>query len=147
MCDPKNAQPLSIKKLHTSRFISQMASSICRRLIRRKWSSYADDLENVPEVEGIYTMGIRRANDGQFRYLYVGHSKNIHRRLMEHKHKKQKIDLFIKKRFKENGGRGLGIKWVDQKHSKRKEGVYIDCMEDKIGYRLKYNIKRGNHPK
>ena len=136
MCDQENVQPVS------SFFISQMASSICRRLI----GSYADDLENVPGVEGIYTIGIRRAN-GQFRYLYVDHSKNIHRKLMEHKHKKLKIDLFIKKRFKENGGRDLGIKWVDQKNSKRKEGVYIDYMEDKIGYRLKYKIKRGNHPK
>ena len=45
MRDPENAQPVSIKKLHTSRFISQMASSICRRLIDRKWRSYADDLE------------------------------------------------------------------------------------------------------
>lgn len=132
--------------MHPCCFISQMASDICRQLIDKEWSSYADDLENVPQVEGIYTIGIRRANR-QVQYLYVGHSINIHRRLMEHKRQTLKIDVFVKKQFKENGGRKLGIKWVEKKNSKRKEGVYIDCMEEKLGYRLKYNIKRGNHGK
>lgn len=132
--------------MHPCCFISQMASDICRQLIDKEWSSYADDLENVPQVEGIYTIGIRRANR-QVQYLYVGHSINIHRRLMEHKRQTLKIDVFVKKQFKENGGRKLGIKWVEKKNSKRKEGVYIDCMEENLGYRLKYNIKRGNHGK
>lgn len=132
--------------MHPCCFISQMASDICRQLIDKEWSSYADDLENVPQVEGIYTIGIRRANR-QVQYLYVGHSINIHRRLMEHKRQTLKIDVFVKKQFKENGDRKLGIKWVEKKNSKRKEGVYIDCMEENLGYRLKYNIKRGNHGK
>ena len=64
---------------------------------------------------------------------------------MEHKRQKLKIDYFVKKQFKRNGGRDLIMQWVERKNSKRKEGVYIDCMEEKLGYRLKYNIKRGNH--
>ena len=35
-----------------------MAEKICERLIHEVWRSYAYDLENVPEDEGIYVIGL-----------------------------------------------------------------------------------------
>ena len=119
-----------------------MTSDICSRLIDSTWRRYGGDLRNVPQTEGIYTIGVRKA--GNIRYLYVGHSLNIHRRLLQHKRQNLKIDKFLKKQFAKNHGNDLRIKWVLAKKSKRKEGAYINCMEEKLGYRLKYNIKRGN---
>ena len=123
--------------------VPEMASGICSRLIDRVWRSYGNDLENVPQAEGIYTIGVRRAT-GTIRYLYVGHSVNIHRRLLEHRREDLKIDMFIKKQMAKNNGKYLKVKWEEARNSKRKEGAYINCMEEKLGYRLIYNIKRGN---
>jgi len=120
-----------------------MASDICEHLINEPWSSYKDDLPKVPEAEGIYTIGARKGN-GEVRYLYVGHSIHLRTRLRQHKYQNLRIDKFLKEEFKKDGGKGLRMKWVRKKNSKRKEGVYINCMEKKLKYRLKYNIKRGN---
>ena len=122
---------------------TEMASGICTRLIDTAWRSYGSDLKNVPQAEGIYTIGVRRAN-GTVRYLYVGHSVNIHRRLLEHRRGDLKIDMFIKKQLAKNKGKCLKAKWVKARKSKRKEDAYIICMEEKRGYKLEYNIKRGN---
>lgn len=120
-----------------------MASRICTRLIDRIWRSYGNDLENVPQAEGIYVIGVWRAT-ANVQYLYVGHSVDIHRRLLEHRREDLKIDRFIKKQLAKNNGKYLTVKWIKEKNSKRKEGAYINCMEKELGYRLKYNIKRGN---
>ena len=121
-----------------------MTSTICTRLIDRRWRWYRSDLKNVPQVEGIYTIGVRKANRRNIQYLYVGHTENIHRRLLEHNRQTLKIDIFLKKQFAKNNGKDIEVKWVEAKNSKRREGLYINCMENKLGYKLKYNIKRGN---
>lgn len=120
-----------------------MAGKICQRLVNKVWHSYAEDLENVPEAEGIYVIGLEDARDS-VTYLYVGHSVNIHRRLCEHKHQTLAIDEVIKQQFKENGGAKLRIKWVLESNSKLNEGQYIRCIKEKIGYRPILNIKGGN---
>ena len=119
----------------------QMASRICDRLINKVWHNYAD-LSDVPEAEGIYVIGKQDRDD--VTYLYIGHSVNVHRRLQEHKHQSLEIDEFIKEQFDENGGARLRMKWVLQENSRRSEGEYLHCIERKLGYELRFNIRRGN---
>ena len=56
-----------------------MASSICNRLIRKVWRSFIDDLGDIPEAEGIYTIGLLKTDENVV-YLYVGYSKDMHGR-------------------------------------------------------------------
>lgn len=116
-----------------------MAGQICQRLVNKLWRSYAEDLENVPEAEGIYVIGLEEAR-GSVTYLYAGRSVNIHRRLREHKRQTLAIDKVIKKQFRENGGARLRIKWVLESNSRLNEGHYIRCIEEKVGYPLILNI-------
>ena len=112
-----------------------MVSNICQRLIDKVWKSYANDLDKVPKAEGIYAIG---QADGEV--LYVGQSNDMRRRLGEHKREKE----FVKDEFKKNGGKHLQIKWVEDKDHKCVEGHYLECIEKKLGYRPRYNIKGGN---
>lgn len=123
-----------------------MAGKICQRLIQKRWHSYADYLKKVPEDahEGVYVIGLEEARD-RVTYLYLGHSNDIYRRLKEHKYKSLKIDKFIKEQFRENHGTNLKIKWVLEPKGKLKEGRYLQCLEKKLDYQLRYNIKRGNY--
>lgn len=124
-------------------FIPQMASNICQRLINKVWKSYATDLDKAPHAEGIYTIGFNQSED--VRYIYVGHSKDVHRRLQEHKSQTLAIDEFVKKQFSScNDGKNLRIKWVEETNGKCVEGEYLECMEKKLGYWPNYNKKRGN---
>ena len=75
-----------------------MASNICPCLLNEVWRSYANDLDNVPETEGIYAIG-----DASGNVVYVGHSHNMRMRLGEHKSGPQAIDQFVKE-FERNGG-------------------------------------------
>ena len=124
--------------------VPQMTSNICQRLINKVWRSYADDIDMVPEAEGIYTIGIYTWEANEMRYLYVGHSKHMRTRLQQHKHQTLAIDKFVKQQFASNGGTYLTIKWVEAENSRCSEGSYIDCMERKIGYPLVCNLKGGN---
>ena len=121
-----------------------MASSICNRLIRKVWRSFIDDLGDIPEAEGIYTIGLRQT-DENVEYLYVGYSKDMHRRVPEHKWQNLDIDEFIKKQIKKNGGKDLRVKWVEDRDGNCKEGEYIKCMTEKLGYKPPFNKKGGNN--
>lgn len=116
-----------------------MTSNICQRLINQDWLSYADDLDLVPDSEGIYAIG------DEEEILYVGQSNNILRRLREHKYGQQEIDKFVKKQFKENGGVNLQIKWVEDPDAKCKENDYLKCLARKLGYWPEFNVKGGNN--
>lgn len=118
-----------------------MTSYICQRLINKIWRSYADDLDLVPDSEGIYAIG-----DEEDIFLYVGQSNNMLRRLRQHKYGQQEIDKFVKRQFKENGGVNLRIKWVEDPDHKRNEDDYLKCLERKLGYWPEFNKKHGNHP-
>ena len=77
--------------------------------------------------------------------LYVGHSMHMQTRLREHKSGKLAINKFLKQQFATaNGGRNLGIKWVEDHNHKCVEGEYLDCIEQKLGYRPPFNMKDGN---
>ena len=121
-----------------------MASSICDQLIKKVWRSFIDDLGDIPEAEGIYTIGLSQTNE-EVAYLYVGYSKDMHRRVPEHKWQSLDIDKFIKKQIKKNGGKDLTVKWVKDRDGKCKEAKYIECMTKKLEYMPWYNKKGGNN--
>lgn len=119
-----------------------MTGRICQRLIDKVWRNYADDLEQVENAEGVYVIG--KECLGVVIYLYIGHSNNMNRRLLEHKRQSLVIDEIIKDEFEKNEGANLRIKWVLNPNSRRKEGEYQRCIEEKLGYPLLGNIKGGN---
>ena len=81
-----------------------MASRVCETLIDdTEWQSYAHDLGDAPSAEGIYTIGVERA--GHVRYLYVGHTKDIRRRLKEHENQTLEIDKFVQQKFSQRNVR------------------------------------------
>lgn len=123
----------------------QMANDICDKLIRHKqWLRYTD-ASLISHVGGIYVIGVKRSSKRAITYLYLGQSKDVHDRIKKHKYGKQKIDGFIRRNFGRNGGKDLRVKWIQEQRHKFKEGVYITCMEKKLDYKLKYNMKGGNN--
>lgn len=118
-------------------------SDICQRLIGKRWLRYTDVLKNTPNDEGMYIIGVKQAT-GKVKYLYDGHSVDIRRRLMQHRNQSLKIDQFIRRQYRKNNGKNLRVKWELNKKSKLKEGKYIQCLESILGYKLRYNLKRGN---
>lgn len=119
-----------------------MASSICESLLSKTWRSYANDLDKAPHAEGIYAIAFKGSAD--VRYIYVGHSKDISRRLQQHKSQTLAIDEFIKEQFRSNGGENLRFKWVEVTDGKCAEGEYLKCMQKKLGYWPEYNKKQGD---
>lgn len=120
------------------------SSGICKRLIKKAWRSYDDGLQKAPAAEAIYVIG-EKTDGGRIEYLYGGHSGGIHRRLRDHKNQSLAIDEYIKRQYRKNGGRNLRVKWELNKKSKLKEGEYIQCLENMLGKKLKYNKKKGNN--
>ena len=116
-----------------------MSSNICQRLLKKVWRSYPNDLDKVPETEGIYAIG-----DASGTVLYLGHSKQMRTRLRQHKYGTPYIDEFVNGEFARNGGIDLRIKWVEEGNHKCVEGEYLECIEKKLGYRPHFNKKGGN---
>ncbi|XP_066026938.1 uncharacterized protein [Pocillopora verrucosa] len=122
-----------------------MADKVCEKLINgRSWVRYTD-ANKMPHEEGIYVIGVKRRGQKAVIYLYLGLAIDVHVRLTQHKCGDQEIDHFIKRHFRRNGGKDLRVKWIEEPKHKEKETVYIKCVENKLGYKLKYNkIGRGN---
>jgi len=121
-----------------------MANDICDKLIQKQWLRYTDS-SLIPNVGGIYVIGVKRSSKKAIRYLYLGQSKDVHDRIKRHKYGKQAIDAFIKRNYRRNGGNDLRVKWIQEQRHKFKEGEYIKCMEEKLDNKLKYNKKGGNN--
>ena len=115
-----------------------MATKICKKLIHEPWMLYSDT-SNIPHVGGIYVIGIKRPKVGAIKYLYLGQSKDVHKRLQDHKYGRQDIDAYIRRNYRRNGGKDLRVKWTKEPRHKSKEGGYIRCMEQLLGYVLEYN--------
>ncbi len=120
-----------------------MASNICQHLLNKVWRSYANDLDEAPEDEGIYTIGLVQP-DGNVWHIYVGHSTNIRRRLRQHKCQNLAIDKFVKLQFTLYNGQNLVFKWVKERNGQCVEGFFLNCMSSKLGYWPEFNKKRGN---
>lgn len=121
-----------------------MANDICDNLIHKQWQNFTD-ASIIPHVGGIYVIGVRRPRERKVLYLYLGHSIDVHDRIHQHRYGEQKIDGFIKRNYRRNGGKDLRVKWIQDPHHKYTEGKFIRCMENKIGYNLKYNMNGGNN--
>ena len=119
---------------------SQMTSNICQRLLNKVWRSYAHDLGDVPEAEGIYAIGNENGT-----VLYVGQSEHMRTRLRQHKYGRQDIDQFVRQEFAANSGINLRIKWVEDPNHKCVEGEYLVCIASKLGYWPRYNKQKGNN--
>jgi len=119
-----------------------MANDIGDKLIQKQWSRYTDS-SFIPHVGGIYVIVVKRSSKRAITYL--GQSVDAHDRIKKYKYSDQKIDGFIRRNIRRNGGKDLRVKWIQQENHKFKEGVYIKCMEKKLGYKLKYNMKEGNN--
>ena len=119
-----------------------MTSNICQCLLDKGWRSYAYDLPDVPEAEGIYAIGHVNGT-----VLYVGRSNQMRMRLRQHKYGQSHlaIDQFIKEEFARNAGINLRIKWVEDPNHKGVEGACLDCIASKLGFWPKYNIQRGKN--
>ena len=122
-----------------------MADQVCDELIyRRRWEKYTEDANEIPHEEGIYVIGVKIEGKRDIQYLYLGRSKDVHKRLIQHKHGIQEIDKFVMEKFQENGGIDLRVKWIKEPKPKKKETPYINCVEQKLGSKLIYNkIGRG----
>ncbi|KAJ7371102.1 hypothetical protein OS493_027790 [Desmophyllum pertusum] len=119
-------------------------SKICDKLIhQRNWFFY--DSPKISQEGGIYVIGVKRPRERAIRYLYLGQSINIRDRIQQHKYGDQKIDAFVKKNFRLNGGKSLRVKWIQDPRHKFTERKYIRCVEGKLGYKLIYNVIRGNN--
>lgn len=125
-------------------FCQQMANDICDELIENDWLRFTDS-SRIPHVGGIYVIGVKRSTKRAITYLYLGQAKDVHNRIKRHKYGDQKISDFIRRNLERNSGNDLRVKWIEEERHKFKERVYINCMEKKLGYKLKYNMKRGNN--
>lgn len=121
-----------------------MAANICNKLRREPWMFYSDDTK-IPHLGGIYTIGIKRPKLRAVKYLYLGQSNDVHKRIQDHKYGAQDIDAFIRRSYRRNGGKYLRVKWIGEPRHKSKEGRYIRCMEKLLGYELEYNKNGGNN--
>ncbi|KAL9956735.1 hypothetical protein ACROYT_G038260 [Oculina patagonica] len=57
--------------------------------------------------------------------MYLGHSIDVHDRIQQHRYGEQKIDGFIKRNYRRNGGKDLRVKWIQDPHHKYTEGKFI----------------------
>ena len=57
----------------------------CDDLLKKPWQKYDIKSSSAPEKPGIYAIGQKGNNGEETKYLYVGQSNNMKRRLQEHK--------------------------------------------------------------
>lgn len=119
---------------------------VCKKLFTRTWRPFAID-DSTPACEGIYAIGWRYPKSDIWTFMYVGHTKNIRKRLRKHFRETEKliVDKFVHSELSVTGNKGehLGVKWV-----KETEGVeccpetfYLNYIAAKIGYRPLLNIE------
>ena len=120
-------------------FVFKMVSDICTRLLEEEWRLY--ELNEVPEDEGIYVIGIQSGLSGEPNVLYVGRTNNFRRRLREHTTQNLRIDEFLKERISMGKGGKLRVKWIEERNDDLTEKVYICCIAHKLNYWPRFNIR------
>ena len=114
---------------------------ICAKLLKRRWEPY--DVSLVKKVPGIYVIGEKGARG--IEYLYAGRSKDVNKRLKQHKTKKtQAISKRVAAMFKQRKESQLRIKYVKDKGQRRNEGNYVRCLTRQVGYRPVLNKRGGD---
>ena len=119
-----------------------MANDICDKLIQKQWLRYTD-FSLIPNVGGIYVIGVKRSSKKAITYLYLGQSKDVRDRIKRHKYGKTSDWRYYKKKLPEKWQQRFKVKWIQEQGHKFKEGQYSKCMEEKLDYKLKYNKKGG----
>ena len=114
-----------------------MTANICTRLLNKVWRSY--EVDDIPQIEGIYVIGVIHGCDAEV--LYVGRSKDVHRRMLEHRRQHLAIDEYIGEQFHDNDGEDLRVKWITERNKETTEREYIECIARKLGYWPRYNIR------
>lgn len=119
-------------------------TSICGKLVNNG-KIPLEEMKRFPHISGIYM--ILRYDEP----LYVGRTKDVHSRLVQHLTSgAQKIGHYLKAVQEENVRQGyhrranLFAKFVECADPARFERKIIACIERDIGKRLRYNIQRGN---
>ena len=111
------------------------------KLLKRRWRPY--DVSSVKNVPGIYEIGQEGAKG--IEHLYAGRSKNVKKRLQQHKRSKtQAVSKRVTAMFRQNKQSKLRIRYVEDKFQKRNEGKYIRCLTKKIGRRPVLNKRGGD---
>ena len=120
-----------------------MRGQVCDRLSKTPWQKY--DVTPVPKVPGIYAIG-QNVGGKETKYLYIGRSNDVKRRLQEHKTPtpQHDIDRKVAGKFKQHKETELRIKYVPEQKQKSKEGAYIECMTKKNKYRPVLNKRAGD---
>ena len=120
-------------------FVFKMVSDICTRLLQEEWRLY--ELNEVPEDEGIYVIGIQSGLPRKPKVLYVGRTNNFRRRLREHTTQNLRIDEFLKERISMGKGEDLRVKWIEERNDDLTEKAYICCIAHKLKYWPRFNIR------
>lgn len=120
-----------------------MSGKVCDKLSKMPWKKY--DVNQVPEMAGIYAIG-QKIGSKDTEYLYIGRSKDVKRRLQQHKTPtpQQEIGKTVARKFKQHKQSELRIKYVSEPKQKSKESAYIDCMIAKNKYRPLLNKRSGD---
>ena len=132
-------QPLSKETTKTEQFTKEIGP---QQLLNKDWNTIekGKPSRNIP---GIYMIGIKQ-QDFYVLALYLGRSNHIRRRLNQHMQPsqkcKQKIDNFIQNQAKES----IIVKWIEEPSHQYVEGQYLNYVENRLGYKLKYNMKAGD---
>lgn len=117
-----------------------MATAICDKLIQKQWLRYTDS-SLIPHVGGIYVIGVKRSSKRAITYLYLGQSLDVHDRIKEHKYGDQKIDGFIKRNFRRNGGKDLRVKWIQEKNISLRKGCISRAWRKTLIISLNITLK------
>ena len=119
---------------------------VCDDLLKTPWKEYTSSIPNVPEKSGIYAIGEKSCKDEKSKYLYVGQSNNMNRRLKEHKSPspQQDIDKRVSGKFKQHRESDLVVKCVATKRQKTVEGSCIESLTKKKGYFPVLNKRAGD---
>ena len=119
---------------------------VCDDLLKTPWQKYDTKSSSAPEKPGIYAIGQKGNNGEETKYLYVGQSNNMKRRLQEHKSPtpQQYIDKRVAGKFKQHRESELRIKCVETKRQKTVEGPCIESLTKKKGYFPVLNKSQGD---
>ena len=100
-------------------------------------------MSSVDKVPGIYVIGEKQGSETK--YIYAGRSNDVRRRLEQHKSQKQQdIDKKVADKYKKHKETDLRIHYVPEQRQKSKEGEYMQCLKEKIGYRPVLNKREGD---
>lgn len=120
---------------------------ICNQLVdgRRKW--HDADARPRSSIPGIYAIG-EVSGQGKMEIIYVGHSKDVRRRLNEHfnpnRSEEQAINKYIHKQKMLGNLENIKIRALEDPDHEENEGEYLCCIAKKLRKWPRFNINHGD---